>query len=301
MLDLNSFQPIQLTDKSLFHTYFSAYPSSYCDLNFVNLIVWNDASGVSWQEHNDRLYIYFSGIDALLFPIGREISPKELYELSSDLQKNGKSGIITVVKPEFVENNRSELERYFILEEDPDYQDYVYLAEKLALLSGKKLQKKKNLVSQFKRLYLDYTVRPLTAADKEICLKLTETWTQLNEDSDEYLEMELVAIRKTWEQFEVLGVEGVLILVDNQAVAYTIYSWQSPDTADIHFEKYNRNYKGSGQIINQETALFLKERFKYLNREQDLQMEGLKKAKMSYDPDQLLKAFSLTPRKNTHR
>jgi len=296
MLDLNSFKPIQLSDKSLFHNYFSAYPSSYCDFNFVNLIVWNDASGVSWQEHDGRLYIYFSGIDALLFPIGREISPKELYELSSDLQKKGNSGIITVAKPEFVETNRSELEKYFILEEDPDYQDYVYLSEKLALLSGKKLQKKKNLVSQFKRLYPDYTVRPLTAADREICLELTETWTVLNEDSDEYLEMELVAIRKTWEQFEALGVEGVLILVDNQAVAYTIYSWQSQDTADIHFEKYNRNYKGSGQIINQETALFLKEGFKYLNREQDLQMEGLKKAKMSYDPDQLLKAFSLNPR-----
>jgi len=295
MLDITSFQPIQLSDKSLFRKYFSDYPSSYCDFNFVNLIVWNDASGVSWQELDNRLYIYFSGIDALLFPVGSELTPLELYDLSADLQKNGKSGIITIVRPEYIEANRTELEKFFAIEHDLDYQDYVYLAEKLALLSGKKLQKKKNLVSQFKRQYPDFSVRSLTAADREICLELTETWTELNGDTDEYLAMELEAIKKTWEHFEELGVEGVLILVDNQAIAYTIFSWQSDDTAGVHFEKYNRNYKGCGQIINQETALILKERFKYINREQDLQMEGLKKAKMSYDPDQLLQAFSLRP------
>lgn len=296
LCDINSFKAIQLIDKPIFDNYFMSYPSNYCDYNFVNLIVWNDASGVTWQEACGRLYIFFSAIDSLLFPVGKPVAPFELNQISKDMLKNGKSGTITVVKPEYIEDNRSELEHFFLIEEDLDYQDYIYSSEKLALLSGKKLQKKKNLVSQFKRLYPNYTARALLVSDKQKCLKLTDTWTELNDDTDDYLNMELKAIHRTWDYFNELGVEGVIISVENQAVAYAVYSRQSSTTADVHFEKYHRGYKGSGQIINQETALILKEKYILINREQDLQMEGLRKAKMSYDPEMLLKAFSLKPK-----
>jgi len=296
--DINTFKPVTAADRAVFKQYFSEFPSRYCDLNFVNLVAWNGATGASWTEFDNRLYIYFSHIDSILLQIGKDVSPNYLLKISQDLQKSGKSGRISLVKPEYIESNRLQLEKSFIIEEDRDFSDYIYSSKKLSLLSGKKLTKKKNLVNQFRRYYPDYVVRPLTSADKDTCLELTQTWSDLKDDIDPCMEYEIDAIQETWDHFNELGVEGLLILVDNQPVAYSIFSWQSHDTVDIHFEKYNRQYKGSGQIINQETASYLKDKFKYLNREQDLDIEGLKKAKMSYDPDHILKAYSLNPINN---
>jgi len=296
--DVNSFKPVEMEDKAVFKQYFSEYPSKYCDMNFVNLVAWNDCTGAKWQEVGNRLFIYYSAIDSLVFQIGKDLTPSEMNQVSQKMQRGGKSGVITLVKPEYVEANRTQLEKYFTIEENELYNDYIYSSKKLASLSGKKLSKKKNLVNQFKRQYPNYVSRPLTSADREICLELTRTWTDSKEDIDEYMEFEMEAIQKTWDHFDELGMEGVIILVDNQPVAYTIYSWQSHDTVDVHFEKYNNHFKGSGQMINQETALILKDKYSFINREQDLQLEGLKKAKRSYDPIQNLRAFSLVPLSN---
>ena len=295
LFDFKAFRPLEVKDRELFIDYLTRFPTIYCDYSFTNLIAWGESSGVLWQEADNHLYIYFSAIDALLFPVGSSLSPAELKVISDSLKMQGKPGVITSVNPEYIQNNRTDLQNFFIIEEDADYQDYVYLTAKLANLPGKKLQKKKNLISQFKRLYPDYTAEPLRPEDRNECLKLTDLWTELNSVDDPYLQMETAAIHKAWDFFNELKIQGMVIRVNNEMAAFSMYSWLSPAAADVHFEKYNRNIKGAGQIINQETALNLQGQFQYLNREQDMQLEGLRQAKMSYEPELLLKAFRLTP------
>jgi len=292
----SSFKPIAIEDKDVFKKYFSDYPSQFCDLNFVNLMVWNSLSNVYWYEHENRLYIYFSCIDSLVIGIGKETLPNELTNVSNELRRIGKSGIITLIKNDYIQDYRSTLETDFLIEEDDNFRDYIYYTKDLATLCGKKLSKKKNQINQFKKLYPNYVVRPITLNDMESCIELTKTWIDSKNEIDEYMEYEMKAIIETWNLYNSLEIEGLVILVYDVPVAYSIFSCQSKDTADIHFEKFDHSFKGSGQLINQETAIFLKNKYVYINREQDLNIEGLKKAKRSYCPAFNLKAFRLVPK-----
>ena len=152
-------------------------------------------------------------------------------------------------------------------------------------LSGKKLAKKKNLISQFRRAYPDYKVLPITADRAEVILSFTEKWRREREVEGIYLNTEFTAIRNTMDMWNDIPIEGIIICLDHRIAAYSMFSPQTVDMATVHFEKFDPDKKGSAQLINWETARHLQSRFKWINREQDIGLEGLRQAKMSYDPD----------------
>ncbi|HQJ96840.1 MAG TPA: phosphatidylglycerol lysyltransferase domain-containing protein, partial [Candidatus Cloacimonas sp.] len=197
-----------------------------------------------------------------------------------------------IIVPEEYYAQTPELDNYFEVSDDRAWADYVYEIDSLVKLSGKKLAKKKNLISQFIRAYPDYQVLPVTNDKLDALLRFTYKWKRERSAEGIYLMTELKAIENTLAMWDILPCEGIIICLHDKIAAYSIFSPQTPDMADEHFEKFDPDKKGSAQIVNWETARHLQNRYKYLNREQDLGMEGLRQAKLSYQPAFLVKFLS---------
>lgn len=184
------------------------------------------------------------------------------------------------------------------VEETRGQWDYLYSAEELTSLSGNKFHKKKNLFNQFKKIY-DFKYSPLTLDCVESVLDMQTEWYKWREVEDSpSLEAENTAIKTLLELWDSIpGLIGGAIRVDNKVVAYTVGEFLSPDTMVVHFEKGMPDYKGIYQAINQQfthDVSTTNEAVKYMNREQDMGDEGLRKAKESYNPVEFVKKNTVT-------
>jgi hypothetical protein len=165
--------------------------------------------------------------------------------------------------------------------------------EKLSVLAGVKLHKKRNLISQFKRLWPDFKICML---DKNYFARALELCTKMmnrHRPSLATLDQEFCAIKKAFDNFDELELQGLVLLVENRVAAFCIFSLSGPMVYDIQFEKSDPDFKGAAQVINQETARYLCGRCRFLNREQDLGIKGLRQAKMSYEPFRLITPYNL--------
>ncbi|HRR29388.1 MAG TPA: phosphatidylglycerol lysyltransferase domain-containing protein, partial [Victivallales bacterium] len=191
---------------------------------------------------------------------------------------------INHVNEEYFHSNK-DISSYFEVIEDEDFVDYVHLIDRLVELKGSKLAKKKNLISQFVRNHPDYKCLPITDNFKTSILELSDKWYAKQHTNHIGLKHEKLALNSAIEHFESLSLEGLVILAENKICAFSIFSRQNDETYIEHFEKADSEIKGSAQIINMETAKYLRTKAKFLNREQDLGIPGLRKAKLSYSLD----------------
>jgi uncharacterized protein len=274
------------------------YPYDTCDYNIVNLFSWGHFLNCRGLIYKDRLLIYNFSSDIMLFPMGKPISPVDLAGISEESVRGGLSGNFILAPESFAVNN-SELSRFFDVVPDPCNSDYIYLSEKLSELSGKKLQKKKNLISQFRRTYGEYRTELFKDEYFGLCKDLAYKWCRdHNEICDDGKKMELNVLERAIKDHSLLGLGGLLIFVGGEVIAYSLFSEQRPDMATIHFEKFDFGYKGSAQLINRETAAYLTGSYKFINREQDMCLEGLKRSKLSYDPEYQVQTYKLMRKKN---
>lgn len=163
--------------------------------------------------------------------------------------------------------------------------DYLYLASELCSLSGNRFHKKKNLLKQFQKLY-DFEYRSLSGNCVETVMNMQEEWCRWRDcESSEALLAENDAVARVLTHWhEIPGLCGGIIRVDGEPVAYTLAEPLHQDTLVIHFEKAANGFKGSYQAINWLFCNAVGKNFTYINREQDLDDEGLRQAKLSYNP-----------------
>ena len=292
-LDLSNLKVLSISDIEELESFLKMHASTRSAFNIVNLMIWGTQVEAQWFIVDDRLIIYNEAWNCILMPLGDYFHPSELQHLSETFLRSRKCGTISFVDTDYIDMYRKELEGFFKIEKDDNNADYVYLSEKLANLSGKKLQKKKNLVSQFKKQYPNYVVRDLKENDLEECLKLSDKWVDDHHREQPGYVYEKKAIDNAFAHFKELQLEGKVIQINGDIVAFSVYTELRTDMAVIHFEKYDREIKGSAQIINMETAIVLQERYRYINREEDLGIPGLRKAKQSYQPIMMLECYKL--------
>jgi len=292
-LELSKFKNIEAGDIDTIKKYLNKFQYETCDYNIVNLFSWGHFLNVKWAFYKNRILFFNFTSGFMLFPLGETLTAAEMIELSDMIRSNGFTGNFVSVPEGYAEAHPAINDRFAsVLDEGNS--DYLYLSEELAVLSGKKLQKKKNLISQFKRSYDPYNIEIFSEDHIGPCLDLSIKWCRdQNDICDEEKQLELNVLKRAILNHKILGLEGLLLFHNTSLVAFTLFSELNTDTADIHFEKYDPAYKGSCQIINQETALYLRNRFKFVNREQDMGKEGLKKAKLSYAPEKILPTFKL--------
>jgi hypothetical protein len=179
---------------------------------------------------------------------------------------------------------------------DRDSFDYVYAIDDLADLKGRKLQKKRSHVNRFLADHPNYQVLPLDEQTRVDAYCMLQQWYAHREEidpmNDFYLEKR--ALERAFAFQTQLELEGIVIKEDDRIIAFTMGSPLNEDTFDIHFEKAREDIPGAYNIINREFARYLREKYpqlKWLNREDDLGLEGLRKAKLDYRPDHMVEKY----------
>ena len=193
-----------------------------------------------------------------------------------------------------------------------DQYDYIYRRTDLATLHGRHLDSKRNHIHRFRAEHPDFEYRPLTPEIFDECRRLTEIWQEekaaiKREQSQVYLssaereqarakfngnseaiDVEKKVMETIFSNWDALGMIGGSIFVDGRMVAFTYGSAVTTDTLDVCVEKADRRMEGAFAIINQQFAEHLPEQYIYLNREEDMGIPGLRRAKLSYHPEKLL-------------
>lgn len=293
--DYAAMREIGIGDKEEITRCLSSSDFASCEYTFPNLYIWAGVYGTVWQNYRGHFYIHMPEIDELLFPCSREaVTAEELAEVSREMRRNSYSGIIAHVPPAYLATH-PELSEYFTMQPmGSDNEEYIYQTEALAELHGSKLSKKRNLISQFERKYDNFEIKPIEESDFRTVIALTEHW-RMDHRADARVEQEHKAIDRALKYYSVLGFEGLMLLADNTIKAFAVFSRLNSKSYTVQFEKAELDCKGASQVITSQTAKYLREKCEYINREQDLGIEGLRQAKQSYAPVLMLKDYYLIP------
>ena len=227
-------------------------------------------------------------------PAGPGDKGKALESLCEELRRISPEGRIRRVGEEFVKQH-VDREKYDCIP-DRDNSDYVYLTRDLIQLSGNKYHRKKNHLNQFTKKHV-FEYRELTVELVECFLEMQEGWCQLRECTEKPdLLAEDYAIREALTRFEELEYQGGAILMNSRVQAFSLGEPLNGDTAVIHVEKANPDIPGLYAAINQLFCSNAWSHLTYVNREQDMGLEGLRKAKESYYPHHMVNKYTLVPK-----
>lgn len=285
------FKQITLSDVGTLRPYLRAQYRS-CDYSVLGVFMWADRFGYEYKTEDGVLFMRersrHGGEYDYLLPTGEGSLCDRVRALREAV---GEGLTMSLVPEDALGELRQEFS--FTAVEEPDIADYIYKAEDLAYLAGKKYSKKRNLIHQFEKLYPDYTLEPITNENAHrIAECCAHDWSDAG--LSELAIYENDHTREVLEDFAAYGCTGYALHVGGEIAAFCIGEVMG-DTLIVHIEKGKREYKGAFQMIN---CLFAKTELErcgiqYINREDDVGDEGLRRAKQSYFPEYMLKKFRL--------
>lgn len=287
------FKELSISDKSTILHYTANSKRRNCDLSFSNLCSWKFNYQTQVAVWKDCLIFKFWADNALAYmmPVGEGDLKTVISDMVDDAKKEGQAFRMLGVCADM----RAELEDIYYNDfnfiHTRDYDDYIYLRTDLAELKGKRYQSKRNFVNRFKKNN-DYEYLPISKEHIDECLYLENLWFERNNGTaDGTPSIEREALIYALQHFEDLGLSGGLLRIENKTVAFTFGMPINYDTFGVHVEKADTTIEGSYAMINYEFANHIPEKYTYLNREEDLGVEGLRQAKLSYHPTILLEKF----------
>lgn len=277
------FKPLELCDKEIISEIIKDHTVYSSELTFTTFYIWRNLLNVEYTIIDNTVVFktqHNSNPFSLRFPLGSGDKKAVLEKLINHFGKDTRFYGLT-------EDMLKVFDDRFEISEMTDFADYVYESEKLITLSGKKFHSKRNHINSFNKLY-NGVFSPITKDDYEF---ITSNYNNWQKEDDEYLAQERTSIGDLIKNFDYLGLWGEKLTVDGQLAAFTIGEKLNNDTAVIHIEKADTNFKGAYAVINQHFAENYLKDFKYINREEDMGLEGLKKAKLSYCPVKMIKKY----------
>lgn len=284
------FREITVADKSVFDSYACAAEVRNCDMAFANIFCWQPLYRSEWAEVEGFLVVRFrlGGGERLAYmqPLSKDgnldfsaIVPL----LEEDAASMGEPLRFVGLTEQSVGVLRQACPEKFAFAASRDYADYIYSANDLRCLEGRKYQPKRNHINRF-RNENEFSYRPLSAEMADECLHLSELWSVGRADGDAMIAAEREAMVRAFDNFDALGLQGGAICVNGKMVAFTYGSLSCCDTFVTHIEKADTKYNGIFATINNLFARSLPEYVRLINREEDMGIEGLRKAKLSYYP-----------------
>jgi uncharacterized protein len=291
------FKVIEIGDRAFLQERLRAYRPVTSELTFTNLFIWRNHYGFQWTTHGDCLLIVGAnpahGIQALP-PIGPGARNEVTIVLIDWLRK-----VAGIEKPQVDRADQrlvSELEgdSRFLIQSARDHFDYVYQVQDLTELAGKNYRAKRNHMNFLLRTHrVEY--RPMEESDIDACLELADGWCEARDcEEDLSLSSEADATREALKNFSNLGIDGGVVVVNGCIEAFALGELLNSETAVVHIEKANTDIRGLYAVVNQQ---FCEQRWRkvpFINREQDLGEDGLRTAKLSYNPHHLVEKYSIT-------
>jgi uncharacterized protein len=289
------FNKLRLEHRERFNEVIKKYNYRNSESSFASLYFWSkyEQIEIAFGEHAMFLrYLNDEGEKVCFSPVMYDMSEPirpAIREIRSFLHCEDQTFCITGVIKEKREKIESEYD-HFVFDEDRDNFDYIYESEKLINLSGKKLSAKRNHINFFLNNYT-HEYKQYDLSLKGECLALIDSWHQ-SKDEDKFLDKEIEVLKKMLDEYELLDLKGAVVYVNGKIEALTFGCALSEDTALIHMEKANAEIRGLYPFINQQ---FIKNEwadYKYINREEDMGIEGLRKAKLSYYPAFMVEKYA---------
>ncbi len=297
-----AFKPPEVSDRIWVDELFFAGNRRGCESSFTNTYCWQKAFCQSIARVDDYVVQHIEGPlgECYLFPVGRGELRPVIDALRADAQSRHQPFRLVCVQEEDIARLEALYPGEFVFSEDRHGFDYLYHIDKLADLKGKKLHGKRNHIHRFEENCPDWQIEPVTQGNLAECLAMDIEWYRLNRGfGDAWEEHSLgdegYALRLAIRRFTELALEGVLLRVEGRVIAFTLGRRLNDDTFDVNFEKAYSDIQGAYPMINREFARWIRENHPeivYLNREDDMGVEGLRKAKLSYYPDMMVKKYT---------
>ena len=290
------FRPVRLEDRPVIEQYTMPSGIRNCDLAFANMYCWQAVFRSAWAVVDGFLVIrfYIDGGTKIGYmqPVGEGDFAPIVPALRDDAHAHGQRLRIIGLTDEGREQIRRMHFGEFAFESDRALEDYIYRADDLRTLAGRRYQPKRNHINRFLAAYPDFRYEELTPERFAECMTLEREWRRTHEGHTSELCAEQRAMQLAFEHFGELGLRGGCIYVGDCLAAFTYGSAVNKHTFVIHVEKADTAFDGAFTVINKLFAQHLPEQFEFINREEDLGLEGLRHAKLSYHPTAIQHKFA---------
>jgi len=299
-----NFKSLTPADYSELKPFFDHQRYRLCAYSLVSILTWSNQQYQPYGATLDDAVIICCEFSTrkenrhMLLPVSptQEYNPERLHKLA---EQAGFSSFWYVPEDYIKKYGKKQVTSLFTLHEQKGYHDYIYRAEDLSTLKGNKYSKKRNLIHQFKKQYPDneaVKVESITAASQDECMEFLEQWCDEHDcdiDSDENLACEKQAVLNTFAYLDAMDVSGILLRLDGRISAFAMASRLTDDMGTLHFEKALIKIKGLYQYFDKLCANNLFDGYRYINKENDMGIPGLAKAKKSYHPVKIVKSYRM--------
>ena len=287
-----NFKEIELSDKRWIDPLLAVADLRGCHQNFTNIFAWSKTYYYRVAQVNSYLVVkgVINNIPYYFYPAGTGDIKTVFEVMQEDAASCGHNFVLAGVTPEDRTIIEREFPEHFEYQEMRESFDYVYLLDKLVTLAGNKLHAKRNYINRFHKENQDWSFERISPENLAECWEMNLRWCQTAHCEKDEIAKESCAVRRCFQHFATLGLEGGLIRVEGKVIAFTMGEILSSDTYVIHIEKAFAKIEGAYQMINREFAAFIQKNYPqqiYVNREEDMGLEGLRKAKLSYHPDKM--------------
>ncbi len=292
MLD---FVNIDISDREEFIRTLAKTEYENSEFSFANIFIWKDVYNIKLCKKDGAIYINAIIPETKQYVHFQPICPDE----------GNSQTVLKNIKQDFVDRNEkfciASANEYcidiiktlcpdYIIKEIPNMHDYVYLATDLSELKGKKFHKKRTHINKFLNEN-SYEYKKIDSTNKNDCMLIYDKWAKAMDSS---IIDEKTVITNALEYMKELEMFGAIIYINDTPVAFTIAEGFLDDTALVHIEKAVPEYREVYSIINQQFAKReLVPKYTYINREEDMGVEGIRRAKRSYHPYKMVKKFDI--------
>jgi uncharacterized protein len=276
-------------------------PQRLSGYSFASLAAWDETFRYGWHQPDPDGVIVSCIIDHdrnrhLIQPVGK-VSERTQEQIVREGRALPYPLRIVGVGEGFLKAHPA-MAQHFLVEEDRGNANYLYSTEELATLAGRKFSPKRNLIAQAEKAYA-WTFEEVTAASAPECAALVrQIRAETADQPTPSLLQDILAIDFALGQWERVGLRGYLVRVEGSVVAFSLWEPLAPSYAVVHFERALRSYKGLYQVLNRDVArALLSQGYSLVNREEDLGDPGLRQAKLSYNPVEIVMAHTMTLRR----
>ncbi len=285
---LIQFRPVRPEDIELYKKYLPDSYSRGCEFSFANLFLWGRQNIAEIHGHI-ALFSQFNCRSVYPWPVGSGERKAVIDAIIEDARLRGIPCRITGLSPEARKTLEELYPGRFSFHCDEGSFDYVYSIDDLADLKGKKYHSKRNHLYRFYEAFPDWRCEPLSDDNLKDAIDMVEDWykCRYEENPNSDYQMEQVAISKAFRHYKELEMDGLLLYGGGKVLAVTMGSRLYDGIMDVHFEKARPDAAIAYTAINCEFAKYIRDKYpdiEFLDREEDMGLEGLRKAKKSYKP-----------------
>jgi hypothetical protein len=311
------FRDLRLEDRRALLSYFQPLQTEISDRCFTNLFIWQDFYNIQISQFNDNICLFSASNttpekEFFFPPLGQNNILENLNACLDFMSSRNMQPIIRRASEKFLQIHLTNQNK-FVAKQDLNISDYIYWAEYLRTLPGPKYHPQRNFIKRFKKKYPDYTTEFLNQENIQECIQFNDKWLQIKlqalskkidvhseplHDEVVFLKAEVDTARKILLNFEELELTGLAVRIGGDVHAFTIGEKLNDQTALIHIEKAYPGHVGLYQFLSQTFCQQAWSDCEYINRMEDLGIEGLRKTKMALHPHHMAKKYNITLRES---